>query len=57
MVHILKACGVEEPLCYSALSFSLSRDTTQEEIEKGAEIIAETALQLQKYSQYMIEEV
>ena len=47
---LLKTCGVEEPLCHSALSFSLSHDTTQEEVERAVEIIVATAKKQSGYS-------
>ncbi len=43
LAEILKACGVDPLVAHSALSFSFSTLTTQQEIEKGAELIAETA--------------
>jgi len=51
---ILASCGVEEPLSHSAISFSLSRETTDEEIEQAAQLIAETAKSLRKYSEKIV---
>ncbi len=56
IMHILKACGLKEPLCHSGLSFALSRDISEEEIEKGVEIIVERVLKLQSYSKHLVEE-
>ncbi len=53
-VHILKACGIDEPVCHTALSFAFSHTTTEEEIEKGADIIIKTVQEMQKYSEYLI---
>lgn len=54
LVHILKGCGIGEPECHTGLSFGFSAQTTEEEIEKGAEIIVHTVGQLQKYSKHLI---
>lgn len=43
---LLNAIGMDEILARSAVSFSLSRYTTEEEIERAAAIIIETANQL-----------
>jgi len=45
---ILKACGINETLAQTALSFSLSRETTEEEIDNAIEIIADAAKRLSK---------
>lgn len=47
---ILKACGVEPSLAMSALSFALSCETTEEEIDRAVLIIAELVEELQKLS-------
>lgn len=47
---ILKASGVEETLAHSSISFSLSRETTEEQIDRAINIIAETAAKLRKLS-------
>lgn len=57
LVHILTACAIHEPACHSGLSFAFSHETTEEEIEKGVEIIAQTVQQLQKYSTHLLQEV
>lgn len=45
---ILTASGVPEALAHSAISFSLSRETSDEEIDRASEIICETAKKLKK---------
>lgn len=47
---LLMASGVSERIANTALSFSLSRSTSEDEIERAAVIIAETARQLRKAS-------
>ncbi len=47
---ILMATGVDEVTANSAVSFSLSRETTEEEIDRASEIIIETVTKLQKTS-------
>ena len=47
---ILQACGVKEILAHSALSFCLSRHTTEGEIERAATIIANSAAKLRQLS-------
>jgi cysteine desulfurase len=51
---ILIASGVDEVLANSAISFSLSRETTEEEIDQAVEIIASTAKRLRKLSVHML---
>ncbi len=53
---MLTALKVPEALAYSALSFSLSRYTTEEEINKAISIIVESAQLLAKISQKIIDE-
>jgi cysteine desulfurase len=53
---LLIACGLEENLAYSALSFSLSRYTTEEEIDRAIELTADCAAGLEKVSKAFIEE-
>jgi cysteine desulfurase len=48
--HILVACGIDETLAQCALSFSLSFETTEEEIDYAIKVIVECAIQLQKLS-------
>lgn len=52
---ILEACGIESRLAHSALSFSLSRETTEAEIEKAVDIIVETAKKMRKSSLHIME--
>lgn len=47
---ILSASGIKEPLAYSAISFSLSRETHEDEIDKAIDIIVDTAKRLSKVS-------
>lgn len=47
---ILAASGVPEPLAHSSISFSLSRETTDEEIEHAIPIIVQAVQQLRKLS-------
>lgn len=45
---ILEASGVPASIAHTAINFSLSRETTEEEIDKAIDIIVETAKKLQK---------
>lgn len=47
---ILTASGVQESLANTAISFSLSRETTEDEIERAIDIIVDTAKKLRKVS-------
>lgn len=47
---VLKACKVEESLTDSALSFSLSYETTEEEIDHALEVIVSCAKKLRSFS-------
>lgn len=47
---LLAAAGVEEELANSGISFALSRETTEEEIDKTVEIVSDTVKQLRKCS-------
>lgn len=47
---LLTSCGFDEITAHSALSFSLSRYTTEEEIDHAIAIIVESALGLEKMS-------
>lgn len=51
LAEVLKACGVQPMVAHSALSFSLSTLTTQEEVEKGVALIAETVAALESISE------
>ena len=48
---MLKEMGVEPIFCASALSFSLSRETTEKEVDHAAAIIVEVAQRLKTFSQ------
>ncbi len=47
---ILNACGIEETLSHTAVNFTLSRETTEDEIDRAIEVIAEAAKQLSRTS-------
>lgn len=47
---ILAACGIDETLALSALHFSLSRDTTEEEIDQAVQRIGASVMQLKTLS-------
>lgn len=47
---VLSASGTPERLAHTAISFSLSRETTEDEIDRAIEIIVETAKKLRKFS-------
>jgi cysteine desulfurase len=51
---ILTASGIEENLAHSALSFSLSRYTTDEEVDRAIDIIGQSALELTAISNHII---
>jgi cysteine desulfurase len=48
---MLAFCGIEEKLAHSAVSFSLSRYTTEEEIERAISIVVESAQMLSRISE------
>lgn len=50
---VLAACKIPQNIAECALNFSLSRETTEEEIDRAIEIISTTAKQLRKISQYI----
>lgn len=52
---VLSAAGVDETLAHSSLSFSLSRETTEGEIDRAAEIIVNCVKQLRKSSSALME--
>lgn len=52
--HVLIASGIDEMLAQSALSFTLSFETTEEEIEQAIAIIATSVRQLQKMSKQLL---
>lgn len=47
---LLHNCGIDEATAHSAISFSLSRYTTEDEIDRAIAIIADAAGQLRKIS-------
>lgn len=47
---LLMASGVEESLAHSSLNFSLSRETTEDEVDRAIEIVCEIAHRLRKIS-------
>jgi cysteine desulfurase len=47
---LLTACGVDQSLAYSAIAFSLSRYTTEEEVDQAILLIVETVRSLLKLS-------
>ncbi len=51
---ILEACGCDPLLCHSAISFSLSRETTDHEIDSALKVIEEAAGRLRKTSAQMV---
>jgi len=48
--YILKTCGIAPELALSALSFALSWETTEEEIERAVEMIADSVRQIKRIS-------
>jgi cysteine desulfurase len=52
---ILAASGVDEVLAHTAISFSLSRETTESEIDRAIEIITETVAKLRKVSRALMD--
>lgn len=48
---VLTAAGISEKIAHTALSFSLSRETNDDEVERATEIIVETANKLRCYSE------
>ncbi|MBA3958454.1 MAG: cysteine desulfurase [Parachlamydiaceae bacterium] len=51
---VLTACGIAPQLAQTAINFSLSRTTTEDEIDRACEIIGETATRLRKASTQLI---
>lgn len=47
---VLMASGIEETIAHSAISFSFSRETTEEEVDLAVEVIADCANKLRKIS-------
>lgn len=54
---ILEASGVDPLLAHSAISFSLSRETTEDEIDRAIPVIAGCVEKLQKVSRMIIQEL
>ena len=50
LFHVLTACHIDETLARCALSFSLSYETTEEEIAYAVQMIIECAIKLKKCS-------
>lgn len=44
--HVLKAMGIEESIAHGAIRFSLSHETTQEEIDQAVAIVADVTRRL-----------
>ncbi len=51
---VLESCGVDPMLAKTSLSFSISRDTQEHELERASEIIGETLKRLRKLSKGII---
>ncbi|CCB85646.1 cysteine desulfurase [Parachlamydia acanthamoebae UV-7] len=51
---VLAASGINPQLAHSALSFSLSRETTEDEIDRATWIVTETAKYLRRASQKIL---
>jgi cysteine desulfurase len=54
--HVLKLCQIDPILALGAVSFSLSYETTQEQIDKASNMIIDAYHQLLQCSEYMINE-
>lgn len=52
--RILEACSVDHATAQCALTFSLSKDTTDADIDRAVEIIADTAKRLKRLSRALI---
>ena len=51
---VVAAAGISETLAHSAISFSLSRETTEEAIDHAIEIVVESSKKLRKMSKAII---
>lgn len=49
---VLENCGLDQRLAHTAISFSLSRETSEEDVDAAAAIVAEEAKKLRKLSDY-----
>lgn len=54
--RLLEAQGLPDTVSQCALSFALSRSTTEEEIETATQWIVETARRLRNYSEFILEQ-
>lgn len=54
---LLMAAGVEESIAHSSISFSFSRETTEEQVDKAVSIVAEAVQRLRKVSQQLVKGV
>lgn len=52
--YLLSACGVPQELANSALSFSLSRQTSEAEIDRAVSLIESSVLRLRKVSEHIL---
>lgn len=57
LYHILTASGVEELLAHCAVSFSLSFETKEEEIDYAIKTVVDCVKQLRSLSRYVFEEM
>ena len=48
--HVLQAMGIPDPLTRGAVRFSLSRDTTESEIDRAKEVVSEVVNKLAAFS-------
>lgn len=54
LATVLSQMGIESALAHSALSFALSAETTEEEIDLAIEIVTDNVKKLQSYSKELI---
>lgn len=55
---VLAGSGIDETLAHTAVSFALSRETTEDEIDRTIEIVADSVKRLRRVSQkWMVKEV
>lgn len=48
---LLAASGIPEKIAHTAINFSLSRETNEDEVERATDIIVETANKMRRYSE------
>lgn len=53
LAFLLAASGIEENLAHSAISFSLSRYTTEDEIDRAVSIVVDSAQTLARFSEHI----